>query len=281
VSENYNQNSRNIKEDSEKSEKQKFDFSVKPHEKSNIKKVIGIVSGKGGVGKSIVTSMLAVTMNKMGYRTAIMDADLTGPSIPKSFGISEKATGSEIGIFPVKTESGISIMSINLLLANDTDPVVWRGPILSNTIKQFWTDIIWGDLDFLFIDLPPGTGDIPLTIFQSIAINGIIVVTSPQELVSMIVLKAIKMADMMNIPIIGLVENMSYFKCPDNNREYKIFGESHIDEIAEKHNLKVLAKLPVDPEMSAACDKGAIEFFDGSFWLGDISKTLEEMIKEK
>jgi len=232
VSENYNQNSRNIKEDSEKSEKQKFDFSVKPHEKSNIKKVIGIVSGKGGVGKSIVTSMLAVTMNKMGYRTAIMDADLTGPSIPKSFGISEKATGSEIGIFPVKTESGISIMSINLLLANDTDPVVWRGPILSNTIKQFWTDIIWGDLDFLFIDLPPGTGDIPLTIFQSIAINGIIVVTSPQELVSMIVLKAIKMADMMNIPIIGLVENMSYFKCPDNNREYKIFGESHIDEIA-------------------------------------------------
>jgi len=234
---------------------------VKPHEKSNIKKVIGIVSGKGGVGKSIVTSMLAVTMNKMGYRTAIMDADLTGPSIPKSFGISEKATGSEIGIFPVKTESGISIMSINLLLANDTDPVVWRGPILSNTIKQFWTDIIWGDLDFLFIDLPPGTGDIPLTIFQSIAINGIIVVTSPQELVSMIVLKAIKMADMMNIPIIGLVENMSYFKCPDNNREYKIFGESHIDEIAEKHNLKVLAKLPVDPEMSAACDKGAIEFF--------------------
>ncbi|HOV46203.1 MAG: Mrp/NBP35 family ATP-binding protein [Spirochaetes bacterium] len=281
MSENYNQNSRNIKEDSEKSEKQKFDFSVKPHEKSNIKKVIGIVSGKGGVGKSIVTSMLAVTMNKMGYRTAIMDADLTGPSIPKSFGISEKATGSEIGIFPVKTESGISIMSINLLLANDTDPVVWRGPILSNTIKQFWTDIIWGDLDFLFIDLPPGTGDIPLTIFQSIAINGIIVVTSPQELVSMIVLKAIKMADMMNIPIIGLVENMSYFKCPDNNREYKIFGESHIDEIAEKHNLKVLAKLPVDPEMSAACDKGAIEFFDGSFWLGDISKTLEEMIKEK
>ncbi|HQM88529.1 MAG TPA: Mrp/NBP35 family ATP-binding protein [Exilispira sp.] len=254
---------------------------MKPHEKSNIKKVIGIVSGKGGVGKSIVTSMLAVTMNKMGYRTAIMDADLTGPSIPKSFGISEKATGSEIGIFPVKTESGISIMSINLLLANDTDPVVWRGPILSNTIKQFWTDIIWGDLDFLFIDLPPGTGDIPLTIFQSIAINGIIVVTSPQELVSMIVLKAIKMADMMNIPIIGLVENMSYFKCPDNNREYKIFGESHIDEIAEKHNLKVLAKLPVDPEMSAACDKGAIEFFDGSFWLGDISKTLEEMIKEK
>ncbi|NLJ06013.1 MAG: Mrp/NBP35 family ATP-binding protein [Exilispira sp.] len=281
MSENYNQNSRNIKEDSEKSEKQKFDFSVKPHEKSNIKKVIGIVSGKGGVGKSIVTSMLAVTMNKMGYRTAIMDADLTGPSIPKSFGISEKATGSEIGIFPVKTESGISIMSINLLLANDTDPVVWRGPILSNTIKQFWTDIIWGDLDFLFIDLPPGTGDIPLTIFQSIAINGIIVVTSPQELVSMIVLKAIKMAGMMNIPIIGLVENMSYFKCPDNNREYKIFGESHIDEIAEKHNLKVLAKLPVDPEMSAACDKGAIEFFDGSFWLGDISKTLEEMIKEK
>lgn len=281
MSENYNQNSRNIKEDSERSEKPKFDFSVKPHEKSNIKKVIGIVSGKGGVGKSIVTSMLAVTMNKMGYRTAIMDADLTGPSIPKSFGISEKATGNEIGIFPVKTKSGISIMSINLLLANDTDPVVWRGPILSNTIKQFWTDIIWGDLDFLFIDLPPGTGDIPLTIFQSIAINGIIVVTSPQELVSMIVLKAIKMADMMNIPIIGLVENMSYFKCPDNNREYKIFGESHIDEIAEKHNLKVLAKLPVDPEMSAACDKGAIEFFDGSFWLGDISKTLEEMIKEK
>lgn len=241
---------------------------------SNIKKVIGIVSGKGGVGKSSVTSMLAVTMKRMGYNVAILDADVTGPSIPKAFGIKDKATGSEFGLYPLKSKTGIDIMSINLLLENDTDPVIWRGPILGNTVKQFWTDVIWGDVDFMFIDMPPGTGDVPLTVFQSLAIDGIIIVTSPQELVSMIVSKAVKMAEMMNIQVIGLVENMSYFKCPDNGKEYKIFGESHIEEIAEKHNLKVLAKLPIDPKISAACDKGMIELFDGD-WFDNISKILE------
>jgi len=252
----------------------KTDFKEKPLELSNIKKIIGIVSGKGGVGKSSVTSMLAVTMKRMGYNVAVLDADVTGPSIPKAFGIKDKATGSEVGIYPLKSKTGIDIMSINLLLENDTDPVIWRGPILGNIVKQFWTDVIWGDVDFMFIDMPPGTGDVPLTVYQSLAIDGIIIVTSPQGLVSMIVSKAVKMAEMMRIPIIGLVENMSYFKCPDNGKEYKIFGESHVDEIAEKHNLKVLAKLPIDPQISAACDKGMIELFDGD-WFNNISKILE------
>ena len=229
-----------------------------------VKKVIGVVSGKGGVGKSVVTSMLAVAMNRMGYHTAILDADITGPSIPKAFGIKGKATGSEFGIFPIKSRTGIDVMSINLLLENDTEPVVWRGPIISNTVKQFWTDVIWSEVDFMFIDMPPGTGDVPLTVFQSIPVDGIIVVTSPQELVSMIVSKAVKMAERMNIPIIGVVENMSYFKCPDNDKDYKIFGDSHIEEIAEAHNLKVLAKLPIDPNISAACDKGTIELYEGT-----------------
>ena len=243
---------------------------------SSIKKVIGVVSGKGGVGKSLVTSMLAVTMNKKGYHTAILDADVTGPSMPKAFGIKEKATGSELGLFPVKSKTGIDIMSVNLLLENDTDPVVWRGPMIGNMVKQFWTDVIWSDVDFMFIDMPPGTGDVPLTVFQSIAVDGIIVVTSPQELVSMIVLKAVKMAEKMNIPIIGLVENMSYFKCSDCGKQHKIFGDSHIDETAEKHHLKVLAKLPVDPEITAACDKGMIEDLDVN-WFDDVAKILEKM----
>ena len=255
------------------------DFSEKPHEMSSIRKVIGIVSGKGGVGKSLVTSMLAVTMNRMGYHTAILDADVTGPSIPKAFGIKEKASGSELGLLPVKTKTGIDIMSVNLLLQNDTDPVVWRGPIIGNMVKQFWTDVIWSDVDFMFIDMPPGTGDVPLTVFQSIAVDGIIVVTSPQELVSMIVSKAVKMAEMMNVPIIGLVENMSYFRCPDCDKEHRIYGDSHIDEIAEKHKLKVLAKLPIDPKISAACDKGMIELFDGD-WLNPVAQILQERIEE-
>lgn len=252
----------------------KEDFSEKPHELSNIKKVIAVVSGKGGVGKSLVTSMLAVTMNRMGHHSAILDADITGPSIPKSFGIKEKATGSEFGIFPIKSKTGIDIMSVNLLLENDTDPVIWRGPIIAGTVKQFWTDVIWSDVDYMFIDMPPGTGDVPLTVFQSIPVDGIIIVTSPQELVSMIVSKAVKMAEMMNIPIIGLVENMSYFKCPDNGIDYKVFGESHIEEIAQKHSLKVLAKLPIDPKISAACDKGMIELFEGN-WLDPVAKIIE------
>jgi len=260
--------------------KEEFDFSEKPHALSSIKKVIGVVSGKGGVGKSLVTSMLAVTMNRMGYHSAILDADITGPSIPKAFGIREKARGSVTGLYPIKSHTGIDIMSINLLLDNDKDPVVWRGPILANTVKQFWSEVIWSDVDFMFIDMPPGTGDVPLTVFQSIAMDGIIIVTSPQELVSMIVSKAVRMAEIMNIPIIGLVENMSYFKCPDNDKEYKIFGDSHIDEIAEEHNLKVLAKLPIDPRLSAACDKGMIELFEDD-WMEPVGKILEDMEGKK
>lgn len=208
MSEKCNQSCSSCGEDCADRKEANTDFREKPHELSNIKKVIGIVSGKGGVGKSSVTSMLAVTMKRMGYNVAILDADVTGPSIPKAFGIKDKATGSEFGLYPLKSKTGIDIMSINLLLENDTDPVIWRGPILGNTVKQFWTDVIWGDVDFMFIDMPPGTGDVPLTVFQSLAIDGIIIVTSPQELVSMIVSKAVKMAEMMNIQVIGLVENM-------------------------------------------------------------------------
>ncbi|MEA4895727.1 MAG: Mrp/NBP35 family ATP-binding protein [Oscillospiraceae bacterium] len=273
MSENCNKCCDSCGEDCADRKEESTDFAEKPHELSSIGKVFGVVSGKGGVGKSSVTSMLAVTMNRLGYHTAILDADITGPSIPKAFGISEKATGSEFGIYPVKSKTGIDIMSVNLLLPNDTDPVVWRGPIIANTVKQFWTDVIWGDVDFMFVDMPPGTGDVPLTVFQSIPIDGIIVVTSPQELVSMIVSKAVKMAEMMNIPIVGLVENMSYFKCPDNDKEYKVFGESHIEEIAEKHNLKVLAKLPIDSRISSACDRGLIELFEGD-WLDPIAKII-------
>lgn len=228
---------------------------------SSVKKVIGVVSGKGGVGKSTVTSMLAVTMNRKGYKTAVLDADVTGPSIPKAFGIKQRAMGNEFGILPVTTATGIDIMSINLLLENETDPVVWRGPVISGTIKQFWKDVIWKDIDFMFVDMPPGTGDAVLTVFQSFPLDGIVVVTSPQELVSMIVEKAVKMANMMDIPILGIVENMSYFKCPECGKEHKIYGESHIDEIAEKFGTRVLAKLPIDSEFAKLADTGEIEMF--------------------
>ena len=249
----------------------------KTHEFNSIKKVIGVVSGKGGVGKSIVTSMLAVLMNRKGYRSAVLDADVTGPSIPKIFGIKEKAQGSEIGLFAAKSKTDIGIMSVNLLLENDTDPVVWRGPIIAGTVKQFWTDVLWGDVDYMFIDMPPGTGDVPLTVFQSIPIDGIIIVTSPQELVSMIVEKAVKMAQMMDIPILGLVENLSYFKCPDCEKEISIFGESHIERIAADNNITNIAKLPINPKIAAACDKGVIELFDGN-WLDNIADNFEKMI---
>ena len=283
MSENCNQSCSSCGEDcADRTEKQN-DFLEKPHELSSIKKVIGVVSGKGGVGKSLVTSMLAVAMNKRGYKSAILDADVTGPSIPKAFGLKEKAVGNELGLFPVKSKTGIDIMSINLILEKDTDPVLWRGPIIATAVKQFWTDVIWYDIDFMFIDMPPGTGDVPLTVFQSIKVDGIIVVTSPQELVSMIVAKAVRMAEMMDIPILGLVENMSYFRCPDNDKDYKIFGDSHIEEIAEKHNLKILAKLPIDPEISGACDSGTIELLEGN-WMDPVAGILEiteeiEMIK--
>jgi len=280
VSEKCNQNCSACGEDCSERKEKPVDFSAKPHELSNIKKVIGVVSGKGGVGKSLVTSMLGVLMNRKGYKTAILDADITGPSIPKAFGVKEKVTGNELGIYPVKSKTGINIMSVNLLLENDTDPVVWRGPIIANTVKQFWTDVIWGDVDFMFIDMPPGTGDVPLTVFQSIAVDGIIIVASPQELVSMIVSKAAKMAQMMNIPIIALVENMAYLNCPDCGKEIKVFGDSHIEEIAKKYNIDKLARLPIEPKVAAACDKGLIELFSGN-WLDGIVEILENMEENK
>ena len=275
MSENCNQSCSTCGEDC-KDRKEAFDFSEQPHKLSSIKKVIGIVSGKGGVGKSLVTSILAVTMQRRGHKVAILDADITGPSIPKAFGLTEKARGNELGLMPSKSKTGIDIMSINLLLDNDTDPVIWRGPIIANTVKQFWTEVIWKDEDFMFVDMPPGTGDVPLTVFQSLPIDGIIIVTSPQELVSMIVEKAVKMAENMNIPIIGIVENMSYFKCPDCNKEYKIFGDSRIEEIAKKHNLEVLAKLPIDSKIALQCDKGMIELCDDNYF-NNIAKILENI----
>lgn len=250
------------------------DFLAKPHEGSKIKKVIAIVSGKGGVGKSLVTSLLAVTMKRRGYNTAILDADITGPSIPKAFGIREKASGNELGLLPTKSKTGIDIMSINLLLADDTDPVVWRGPIIGNTVKQFWTEVIWGDVDYMFIDMPPGTGDVSLTVFQSIPVDGIIIVTSPQELVSMIVSKAVKMAKMMEIPIIGIVENMSSFKCPSCDQACAVFGDSNIEEIALTYDIDVLARLPIDPKIAAACDRGLIELFEGDL-MDNVADILE------
>lgn len=256
----------------------KKSFLEKPHELSNIKKVIGVVSGKGGVGKSLVTSLLAVMSKRNGYNTAIMDGDITGPSIPKMFGIHERAQGNQYGLLPSKSKTDINIMSLNLLLEHDTDPVVWRGPVIAGTVKQFWTDVVWGDIDFMFIDMPPGTGDVPLTVFQSIPVDGIVIVTSPQELVSMIVEKAVKMAQMMNIPILGLVENLSYVKCPDCGKEIKIFGDSHIEEIAQKHGLQIIGKLPVEPKLAALCDAGKIEDFEGD-WLNGAVSVLNGMVK--
>lgn len=263
------------KEECADRKEERNEFAAKLNDFSSVKKVIGVVSGKGGVGKSLVTSLLASTMRRRGHNTAILDADITGPSIPKAFGITNKATGSEEGIFPIVTRSGIRMMSINLLLENESDPVLWRGPILGSTVKQFWTDVIWSDVDFMFLDMPPGTGDVPLTVFQSIPVDGIIIVTSPQELVSMIVSKAVKMAGMMNIPVIGLVENMSYYMCPDCGSRHNIFGKSHAEEIADKYGLEVLARLPVDPKISEACDKGLIENFPVS-WLDSIAEILEK-----
>ncbi len=255
---------------------EKNEFLEKTHEMSHIKKVIGVMSGKGGVGKSLVTSLLAVLMNRNGFNTAILDADITGPSIPKMFGLNTTAKANEYGLFPVQTKMGIKVMSMNLLLEKATDPVVWRGPVIAGAVKQFWTDVIWDTVDFMFVDMPPGTGDVPLTVFQSIPLDGIVIVTSPQELVSMIVTKAVKMAEMMKIPVIGLVENMSYFECPDCKKQYNIFGESKIDDTAKSFGLEVLAKLPINPKLAAAGDKGAIELFDGD-WLDTAAKIIETL----
>ena len=249
---------------------EKKDFREKQNERSNVKKVIGIVSGKGGVGKSLVTALLSVLSNKKGYKTAILDADITGPSIPKMFGITKKAIAvDDKFLAPVESETGIKMMSINLLLENDTDPVVWRGPVIAGAVKQFWTDIVWGDVDYMFVDMPPGTGDVPLTVFQSLPIDGIIVVTSPQDLVSMIVGKAVKMANMMNVNVLGIVENMSYFICPDCGKEINVFGESKVDKIASDYKIKSIAKLPINPNFAKLSDNGKIDEFDGSY-LDDI-----------
>lgn len=252
----------------------------KSNELSNVKKVIGVVSGKGGVGKSLVTSLLAVAMNRKDYSTAILDADITGPSIPKAFGLKDKAVGTDAGILTVDTKTGIRTISVNSLLEDDTDPVVWRGPILAGTVKQFWTDVIWGDVDYMFIDMPPGTGDVPLTVFQSLPVDGIVIVTSPQELVSMIVGKAVKMARLMNIPILGIVENMSYFTCPDCGKDYHIFGESHIEEVAAEYDIKNVSRIPINPKLAAAVDKGMIELFDGN-WIDGLTDLIENDLNTK
>lgn len=252
------------------------DLREKPHYLSSVKKVIGIVSGKGGVGKSLVTSLLAITMNQRGYKTGVLDADITGPSIPKIFGIQGKAHGTSEGLVPSESKNGIKVMSSNLLLENDTDPVVWRGPVIAGLVKQFWTEVIWEDVDYLFVDMPPGTGDVPLTVFQSIGVDGIIIVTSPQELVSMIVEKAVNMAKMMNIEVLGIVENMSYIECPDCKKHISVFGESKVEEVAAKHGLKVIGKLPIDPTFAQLCDKGALEDVKINY-LDDANDLLETL----
>jgi len=278
MSENCSQNCTSCGEDC--ADRKEKSLLEELHEQSSIKKVIAVVSGKGGVGKSSVTSMLAVTANRNGFNTAILDADITGPSIPKAFGITSKAYANDFGLLPIKTKTGIDIMSINLLLEKDTDPVVWRGPIIAGTVKQFWSDVIWEDIDYMFIDMPPGTGDVPLTVFQSLKVDGIVIVTSPQELVSMIVTKAVKMAEMMHIPVLGIVENMSYFECTDCGKRHHIFGESNLEKIAAEYDLKILARLPMDPSIANACDTGNIELFKGD-WFDHVLEELENSEAEK
>lgn len=243
---------------------------------SHVKKVIGVVSGKGGVGKSLVTSLLATILRRRENAVAILDADITGPSIPKCFGLKGRAMADENGLYPRDTKTGIKVMSINLLLDEETAPVVWRGPVIAGAIKQFWSEVVWGDVDYMFVDMPPGTGDVPLTVFQSLPVDGIIIVTSPQELVGMIVSKAVEMAKLMNIPVLGLVENMSYFQCPDCGKKVSLFGESHIDEVAAKYALSVLGQLPIDPTLASACDRGIIELFGGD-WLEAAADKLESL----
>lgn len=246
------------------------------NEFSSVKKVIGIVSGKGGVGKSLVTSLLASMMSKRGHKSAVLDADITGPSIPKMFGVHERAASTEFGLLPSKSCGGVEMMSVNLLLENETDPVIWRGPVIAGAVTQFWTDVIWNDVDYMFVDMPPGTGDVPLTVFQSIPVDGIIVVTSPQELVSMIVEKAVNMAKMMDIPVLGIVENMSYFVCPDCKKEHKIFGDSKIEEIAERFGINNVSKIPMDKTIATLCDRGGVEDVD-TYYLENMGEFLETL----
>ena len=246
-----------------------------PNAEARIGKVFGIVSGKGGVGKSMVSSQLAVLMRRRGKTVGIMDADITGPSIPKAFGVHEKAMGSDVALFPCTSKTGIELMSINLLLDDETDPVLWRGPVIGGVVQQFWTDVLW-DVDDLFIDMPPGTGDVALSVFQSIPLDGIIIVTSPQELVGMVVEKAVKMAEKMNVPIVGLVENMSYVACPDCGKKVYLFGEGKSEEAAKKHNLPLLAQMPINPKLALLVDEGKIEEFEGD-WLNKAADALENL----
>lgn len=243
--------------------------------KSTVKKVIAVVSGKGGVGKSTVTSMLAVAMARQGKRVGVLDADITGPSAPTAFGVTECQGANEEGLYPALTASGIQVMSINLLLDNPGDPVVWRGPVIAGAVKQFWTDVIWEDVDYLFVDMPPGTGDVPLTVFQSLPVDGIVIVTSPQDLVSMIVTKAVRMAEMMHIPVLGFVENYSYLECPDCGKRIKVFGEGHLDEVAQNLGLPVLARLPIDPKVAEAYDNGRMETVNTDA-LADVVAAIEK-----
>lgn len=256
------------------SERTKESFLKQPHEKSSVKKVIAVVSGKGGVGKSLATALLTSFAHKKGKSVGIMDADITGPSIPKMFGVSERATGDETGINSVLSPSGIQMMSMNLLLEKDTDPVVWRGMMISGAVGQFWTDVIWKDLDLLFIDMPPGTGDVPLTVFQSIPLDGIVIVTTPQDLVKMVVEKAVHMAEMMQIPVLGIVENMSYLTCPDCGKKIEVFGQSKVAAIAQEYGIPSIARLPLDPQIAQLADLGRIEDYDGSA-LKDVFTVIE------
>ena len=242
---------------------------------SNVKKVIGVVSGKGGVGKSLITSLLAIEMNKRGFKTAVLDADITGPSIPKIFGLNDKATSNDGKLLnPVVSKLGTKVMSINLLLENDDDPVVWRGPVIAGAVKQFWTDVCWGDVDYMFVDMPPGTGDVPLTVFQSLPVDGIVVVSTPQSLVSMIVKKAVKMASMMNISVLGLVENMSYFQCPDCNKKYNIYGSSKVEDVANQYGIDAIAKMPINPKIADLCDQGKLEDVSEEYLESIIAKIM-------
>ena len=255
----------------------KQDLHEKPHELSNIRHVVAVVSGKGGVGKSLVTGLMSVAMARKGCHVGIMDADITGPSIPKMFGVDAEIRGNQNGAYPVSTAGGIDIVSMNLLLDNNTDPVVWRGPIISGVVKQFWHDFIWNDIDYMFIDMPPGTGDVPLTVMQSIQLDGIIIVTSPQERVSMIVEKAVKMAAAMNVPILGIVENMSYFVCPDCGKKHEIFGDSKVEQAAKEFSIPNTAKIPIDPAITAMVDNGEVEYVSGEYISGlvdSLEKTL-------
>lgn len=244
------------------------DMRAPANAKSSIKRVIAVVSGKGGVGKSTVTASLAIAMARRGHKVAVLDADITGPSMPTAFGIHERALATEEGIQPAVTASGIKLMSLNLLTANETDPVIWRGPVIAGVVTQFWSDVEWGEVDYMFVDMPPGTGDVPLTVFQSLPVDGIVVVTSPQDLVSMIVTKAVHMAQMMSVPLLGLVENYSYFQCPDCGKQHAIFGESHLEQEAMKLGLPLLAKLPIDPNLAAAFDAGKLEELETNYLEG-------------